>query len=235
MDSNRENLRISLKNSLISNLLFNERRQKDSIKLFEISDIYKKDPAFIQEKLLGIIISGRLGDNYNDFSKKLDHNYLNTLLNGELDSEPFQIIEISRDTIDTKKKDKIFYVEIKLDDIPEAFFSNLGNEVENLINFINYKPISEFPCSTRDLSFSISDLSNVNKVLKALDKISDEMIKKSFIFDFYKNKKTETIKVGYRFIFQSTSKTLSEKEINKKLNEIIKPIIMLDGVSIPGM
>ena len=37
LDSNRAYLRTSLGNSLVSNLLFNERRQKDSVKLFEIS------------------------------------------------------------------------------------------------------------------------------------------------------------------------------------------------------
>ena len=40
-------------------------------------------------------------------------------------------------------------------------------------------------------------------------------------FNFYKNKKTETVKLGYRFIFQSGSKTLSDEEINKKVNKII--------------
>ena len=43
LDSNRKFLRTSLKDSLIDNLLFNERRQKDSIKLFEISNIYNQD------------------------------------------------------------------------------------------------------------------------------------------------------------------------------------------------
>ena len=40
LDSNREFLRTDLKNSLIDNLLYNEKRQQDSIKLYEISDIY---------------------------------------------------------------------------------------------------------------------------------------------------------------------------------------------------
>jgi len=40
LDSNREYLRTNITNSLLENLIFNERRQKDSIKLFEISDIY---------------------------------------------------------------------------------------------------------------------------------------------------------------------------------------------------
>ena len=103
------------------------------------------------------------------------------------------------------------------------------------INFVNYKPISEFPSSTRDFSFSITNLSKVNEVIKILNNSSDEIIKKSFIFDFYKNEKTKTVKIGYRFIFQSDSKTLSDKEINDKVDEIISPVINLDGVSIPGM
>ena len=235
LDSNREFFRTSIKHSLISNLLFNERRQKDSIKLFEISDIYHKNSEIIQEKALGIIISGRAGHNYKNFSKKLDHKYLNQLLNGKLATEPFKIIEISRNDLDTKKKDKIFYVEIKIDDIPDSFFSSLDLFQESSVNFIKYKPISEFPSSTRDLSFSIINLSQVDKVLKILDDISDEIIKKSFVFDFYKNEKTGAVKLGYRFIFQASSKTLSDEEINKKVIEIIKPIIELQGVSIPGM
>jgi len=42
LDSNRNYLRTSLRDSLLENLLYNERRQKDSIKFFEISDLYTK-------------------------------------------------------------------------------------------------------------------------------------------------------------------------------------------------
>ena len=39
LDKNKSSIRTSLKDSLLENLLFNERRQKSSINLFEISDI----------------------------------------------------------------------------------------------------------------------------------------------------------------------------------------------------
>ena len=54
LDSNKNYLRTSLKNSLIENLLYNERRQKDSIKLFEISDIYTKDN--VAQKISNVLI-----------------------------------------------------------------------------------------------------------------------------------------------------------------------------------
>ena len=235
LDSNRENFRTCIKESLISNLLYNERRQKDSIKLFEISDIYIKNPDLKQKKVLGIIISGRMANDYLNFSKKLDQKYLNQLLNENSDNKYFKVIEISRNELDTKKKDKIFYVEVALDDIPELFFSGLDETDSKSVNFVKYIPISEFPSSTRDFSFSITNLSKVNEVIKILEGTSDSIIKNSFLFDFFKNEKTETVKLGYRFIFQSNSKTLSDEEINKKVDKIIAPIIELDGVSIPGM
>ena len=51
-----------MKNSLIDNLLYNEKRQKESIKLFEISDIYSidSDGEIVVNKYLGIIVSGRV-------------------------------------------------------------------------------------------------------------------------------------------------------------------------------
>ena len=69
LDSNREYLRTSLQSSLINNLLYNERRQKDSIKLFEVSNIYTNDYENIK-RVIGIIATGRVGKNYLDFSKK---------------------------------------------------------------------------------------------------------------------------------------------------------------------
>ena len=234
LDKNRENFRTSIKDSLIENLLYNERRQKDSIKLFEIADIYTKQTEVKQEKHLGIIISGRLGANYKEFSRKLDYKYLNQLLNTSLENANFQINEISRNNLDTKKKDKIFYAEIPINDISDTFFSSLS-ACKKDINFITYKPISDFPSSTRDFSFLITNLILVDKVIKCLENASDEIIKDSFIFDFYKNENTNSIKLGYRFIFQSQNKTLSDEEINKKVQDIINPIIKLDGVSIPGM
>jgi len=234
LDSNRNNFRISLKESLIENLLYNERRQKDSIKLFEISDVYTKDKEIKQQKKLGLIISGRQGHNYNDFSKKLDEKYLNNLLNENHDEGIFEITEIYRNNVDSKKKDKIFYVETLLEDIPMSFFLKLSTQQKS-IDFINYKPISEYPSSSRDFSFVIEDVQAVNEIIDMLNNISDEIIKDSFIFDFYKDDKRKITKLGYRFIFQSHQKTLSDLEINKKVHEILSPILEIDRVSIPGM
>ena len=146
----------------------------------------------------------------------------------------FEINEIPRSSLDTKKKDKIFYVEIALEDMPINFFSNLCSS-KKTINFVTYQPVSEYPSSTRDFSFSIDDLNKVNTVIALLEEASDDLVKDSFIFDFYKNDKTQIVKLGFRCIFQSNLKTLSDVEINNKVQEILDPILKIEGVSIPGM
>ena len=160
--------------------------------------------------------------------------YLQILLNDNLESDFFEVKEISALELDTKKKDKVFYVEVFIEDIPDTFFKSIKHK-ERTINFTKYKPISEFPSSSRDLSFTIKNLSSFNKVLNMLESIQDELVYKSFIFDFYKNEKQELIKLGSRIIFQSKYKTLSEEDINTKLNELIKPVLEIDGVFIEGM
>ena len=233
LDSNRQNFRTSLKESLIENLLYNERRQKDSIKLFEVSDIYSVENSSIRQvKKIGLIISGRLGNNYAEFSKKLDSKYLTNLLNEF--NKNFNIEEISRADLSTKKSDPIFYAEACVDDINSEFLK--GEEINKPdINFIKYNPVSQYPSSTRDFSFAITNLSKVSEIINYFEQLSDETIKNTFIFDFYKNIKTNSIKIGYRLVFQSTTKTLSEKDIQKKVTEVLDPVLKMDGVSIPGM
>ena len=234
LDSNRSNLRTSLKDSLIENLLYNERRQKDSIKLYEISDVYSKNPNINYQKKIGIIVSGRRGHNHIDFSKKLDSDYLNKLMNDNLSHPIFSIVEISRKDMDTKRKEKIFYIEACLDEIPSEFFCNIEIN-ENQVNFVQYKPISEFPSSSRDFSFSVTDHSKLDFLFDYFNELKADTLKSIYMFDFYKNHKLNEIKIGYRLTFQSLSKTLSDKEIDQKVDELLKPILKEAGISIPGV
>jgi len=234
LDSNRKNLRTSLKDSLIENLLFNERRQKDSIMLFEISDVYLNEEDIHQEKRLAIIVSGRRGHNHEDFSKKLDDIYLNEILNLNHNTSIFNIEEVNREDLKTKKKEKIYYIEVLVEDIPKALYLDKQSK-KDPVNFIKYQKVSEFPLSARDFSFSIKNLQQYNIVISYIEKFHDKNLKDFFIFDFYLNEKLGEIKVGIRLIFQSPLKTLSDEEIQNSIDKILKPIINLDGVFIPGL
>ena len=144
------------------------------------------------------------------------------------------IIQISRDKMDSKIKTKVFGLEINLNDILKEFkkYKIKSKSVEGCVQ---YQPISEYPSSTRDLSFSIENHLMVKKVIKKLESIDIINLRESYMFDFYENTKTNIIKIGYRFIFQSHDRTLTDQEIDSQINIIINSILSIDSVSLPGM
>tara|TARA_B100000963_G_C22637809_1_gene678566 strand:+ start:5613 stop:7523 length:1911 start_codon:yes stop_codon:yes gene_type:complete len=233
LDSNRRFIRTSLKNSLLENLLYNERRQQDSIKLFEISDIYYLKNNEIK-RYAGIIVSGRVDNNYLDFSKRLDDKFLQNFLKKYLnESAEYNCTKIPRDNLKSKSKNVIAYAEILLD---ESFNINYSDNA-NIINDLNFKytPISDYPSSIRDLSFSITEFSKRDQLQEYLLNFNDSLLKDVFIFDYFYNEKKMEIKIGFRFIFQSTKSTITELEVNNVMNKIIDFTSSIDGVSIPGL
>ncbi len=233
LDSNREFLRTDLKKSLINNLLYNERRQKDSVKLFEISDIYIQGKRS-KKKMLGIIASGRVGRNYEDFSKKINNNYLESILKEIMLEVSFNPENISRNELNSKSKNSVSYLEIELDEFSSKI-KNYQSFCKPPSTFIKYKPISEFPSSTRDISFSVKDPSRLNLLEDSILNYKHDLLKEVFIFDYYNNEKMREIKIGFRFIFQSNITTITDTEVSKVVDTIINKSVTIDSVTIPGL
>ena len=221
--------------SLIKNLEFNENRQHDSIKLFEISEVYSKNDDINAEKLASIIISGRKGQNYEDFSKKLDNNYiLNLFKLINIDIDINQIKEIDRNEVRNKIKNKIYFLEINVNDIPDeiSLYKSFRLDTDK-INFKKYKKISEYPSSFRDLSFLLSNEKLIIQLEELVLNYKSAYLKNAFIFDFYKKDKSN-IKIGVRLIFQSSHSTLTDKDIDIEISKFLKIITNLKGLSVPG-
>ena len=236
LDKNKNKIRTSLEDSLLENLLFNERRQKSSIKLFEISDIYSKNSnGVIQfKKVIGLIASGRVANNYKDFSRKVDTQFINSVFKDlRVDLSEYLSI-IDRQLLDTKRKEEIVFLEIPLEQF-EGFFNDedLEQSEENT-NFYRYKEISDYPSSARDFSFMVSNLDTINKISQKIFDFDSKILKDAFLFDFYENASKQQVKAAFRFIFQDFSKTLTDDEINQELEPLLSEILKLKNVSIPG-
>ena len=233
LDSNRNSIRNSLKGSLIKNLLYNERRQKDSIKLFEISDVYTKgDEKALLQKKLGIIASGRIGNNYEEFSRFINDLYLKNIVDSNLLVSDSIIENISRENLETKIKTPILFTEIDLKAITsQEEDASLLNQIKKEIK---YEKISEFPSINRDISFLIKNKEKIIALYELVNKFEDELLREKFIFDFYSDKKSNSTKVGYRFIFQSKEKTLTVNEVDVVLKKIIETITCDRDIEVPG-
>ena len=233
LDSNKPFLRTSLKNSLTENLLYNERRQKDSIKLFELSDVYSFEECLSKKRVLGIIVSGRVGKNYVDFSKTLNKEYLLSILSKYVRKDKIIFDNVSRDSINSKLKAQIIYLEIELDD----FNSDIQKYIElsePSTKFDKFKTVSEFPSSLRDLSFSIEEYSQSKVLENLILNYKNDLLKDCYVFDYYKNNKTQINKVGYRFIFQSQIKTITDEEVDTLIDDIISKCLKIKSVKLPG-
>ena len=234
LDSNRKYIRTNLKDSLLENLTFNEKRQKDSIKLFEISDIYLSDGSgqIEKKKMLGIIESGRIGHNRRDFSKKINKNFIQNIFCDFDEKLVDEIFKIARNNVDSKSKDEIFYLEIELSRLAPYFKDyELSNETNK---FVKYSDISEFPSSTRDLSVLVGRIEDIEIVSKIIDDHNASILVDRFLFDFYENKEKNQIKVAYRLIFQSKENTLGDKDVDKEMNKMVLKIIEIKNASVPG-
>jgi phenylalanyl-tRNA synthetase beta chain len=234
LDSNREFLRTNITNSLVDNLLFNERRQKDSIKLFEISDVYLSSNGINKKRKLSVVASGRVGLNYEDFSKKINKKYLTALFQEILPNEVFDFEILSRDLLDTKIKNEIVTLEVDIDRFSTNIlsFKEISKSPES---FAQFSPISDLPSSFKDISYSIKDYSKTQELQDLLLNYQSDIIKNVYIFDYFKNEKQEEIKIGFRFIFQSKKATLNSAEIELVYNELVIKSLKISGISIPGI
>ena len=151
IDINKKFIRQNLKDTLIDKMLFNEKRQKDSIKLFEISNLYSINDGETEErKVLGIVASGRIDKNFKDFSRKIDEKYISSILDS-MGVKDFKMSNISRENLNSKNKNKIVYVEVDLENINIDFLDNI-NITPAPKKFNIYKKISEYPSSIRDFA-----------------------------------------------------------------------------------
>jgi hypothetical protein len=187
-----------------------------------------------KKRKLSIIASGRVGENYKDFSKKINKKYLAILFQEILPNEVFDFKILSRDLLDTKIKNEIVSLEVDIDKFSDDIlcYEETSSTPDN---FNEYKPISDLPSSIKDISYSVKDFSKIKDLTDLLLNYQSDIIKHVFIFDYFKNEKTEEIKIGFRFVFQSKIATLTALEIDVIYNEIVNKSLDIKGITIPGM
>ena len=247
LDKQRSKMRVCITKSLKDNIVYNQNRQKDSIKLFEFSDIYTKER---NERKLSAIVCGRINKNYKEFNQQLDYSYLKGLIStifkellgkkpnfeegksGNYDlyekvyfngSHIGRIGGLSKNFVDSKVQTPVFSFEISIDDLE--------------ILEKKYQKTSDFPSSYRDLSFSLNSHNSLSNLANLMKKVSEEncLLTDTFIFDLFENRKLNILKVGYRLKFQSIEKSLTDEEIDKVMDSLMRDALLINGVDIEGL
>jgi hypothetical protein len=184
--------------------------------------------------MLSIIASGRVGLNYQDFSKKIDKKYLTAMFQEILPNEVFDFQILSRDSLDTKIKSEIIALEVDIERFSTDVLSYKEGS-QSPESFAQFNPISDLPSSTKDLSYLIKDFSKIRELENLFLSYQSDIVKNIFIFDYFHNEKAQEVKIGFRIVFQSKETTLTAAHIELVYNDLINQSLKIDGISIPGI
>ena len=88
---------------------------------------------------------------------------------------------------------------------------NLNND----INFIKYKPISEYPMIT-ETYLSISSIEIFDEVIALIEEVQLNHIKEKLIFDYFENKRIKHINLVTGLFFNQVM-TLSDNDVDQEM------------------
>ena len=111
--------------------------------------------------------------------------------------------------------------------VAQISLSRIFNQLDNSPRQISYQPVSNFPSSTKDLSFIFPTNINYRELIKEIKGVASNNLREINIFDIFQNTELEKKgkkSVSFHLIFQSSTKTLESKEIEKILENIIEKV-----------
>ena len=116
----------------------------------------------------------------------------------------------------------------------EEMFEDFSLERYPSVKEIKFKKVSEFPLIRRDLSFQTSHKERIDDLVRLIENYDNDILKETFMFDFYNDESKNLIKIGFRFIFQSSERTLTDSEVDNIIDDIVKSSFDIGDIKLPG-
>jgi len=207
-------LRPSLMPLLIKNIKEN-KKYFNEVRLFEIGRVFKKDKnKVIEKKKLGLVLFP------SDFYRL--KGIIETLLN------KLRISDVWYD--DESEKD--IRAEVKAGNELLGWVNDDGFEIdfEKIVELATeermYLPLSKYPSIIRDISLLVNQETKMVEVLNLINAAGGPLVRDVDLFDMYEGKGvTENRKsLAFRIIYQANNRTLTDQEVNKLQEKIIKTL-----------
>ncbi len=229
----------------LESISYNINRQGKDLKLFENGFAYSKDGKnYIEKRHISLLTTGNyLNENWKTKDIKCDYYYLKGIVNqlikrlgliqnniilNEIENEYckegleykinnnviLEIVELNNQTLEKFGiNQQVFYANI--------YFDNLFNVLKDNIL---YKPLAKHPEVRRDLALIIDEKVKFSELKNIAINSEKHILKSINIFDVYKGKNIEEGKKSYAlsFILQDEEKTLTDKQIEKTMGNILK-------------
>ena len=234
-----------LRNSLLPGLLralsFNERRGNYFVKMYELGNInsYSSKQTNISEQYKELMIVW-MGNKIKNWKHSLYQDIYT--IKGEIE-HLFNMINVKDFTF---KLDKYGSLDLYISNEKIGYLNKVSNSIKNsfdlnsdiyvssikidlLNNFysantIDYNKINSFPSINRDISILVDNKYSNEMIENVIYKNGGNDLIDISLFDLYKdeNLPKNSISLAYSLTFKSNNKTLTDKEIDKYMDNIIK-------------
>jgi len=243
-------LRQSLLHGALESLVLNQNRKQVNLKFFEFGTVYSLSsegivPGYVETRHLSLAITGKKeAENWNNTGNDTDFfilkGYVEAIfrlvnINVHLFTvEPFQSAVFSdglRYSFNNRElltlgllhasllksmdyKSPVFYAELNWDHLLQII-----PDAET-----KYRELSKFPEVRRDLALLLDTSVSFHQIEKLAYKTEKKLLRHVGLFDVYEGEKIEPGKQSYAlsFILQDEDKTLTDKEIDKVMERMIK-------------
>ncbi len=237
-------MRQSMLPGLLENTSYNINRRNSDIKLFEFGKIYEKTKEGYSENYqLAILLSGN--KNSENWSNPISKTNFYTLKGAVIQTlRRLGISEISEKPISDGNYSDAISIQFdgknlgvlgivdkkilkKMDVSQEVFFAQLNWDIIVEISTgmsLKFKDISKFPAVKRDLALLVDKNILYADLFQSAQNLKLDLLKSTSLFDVYEGDKLPEGKKSYAmsFMLQNEEKTLSDSEIEKAMNELIR-------------
>ncbi len=235
-------MRPSLLESGLEVLNYNINRKQQDLKIYEIGNIYAQDGIgkYKQASKVGIWITGNVQQqHWEQAAKKADVFYLKGIVElilqlcgahkYQLDITPEQIVyKRGKDilaTIEQISNQKLKSFDIK----QQVFYASI--DVEILVQIAEqaktqYKELPKFPNTKRDLAVVVDKSISYQQLIATVQKQKIDGLVNYDLFDIFESDKIGNDKksLALSFTFQLTDKTLTDVEVDAKIQQIIQAL-----------
>ena len=253
MTAEQEYLRPTLRANLLAALASNRRHEEGSIRLFELGKVYQPQPNDLPrepEILCGLLSGARRekswhgdGGSFDFFDAKGVVEGLCQQLNVTVDfvpgnDESLHPAKQAAVVLNGKGLGVIGELHPKVTeafDIAETAYLFEINVTELLPFTIDHKmfiPIPRFPATVRDVALIVDTSVSHQQVMDIIKSFS--LVNQVAIFDFYSGKQVPVGKksLAYRITYQSPTHTLTDEEVNKVQEQILKKLYQQLGAAL---
>ncbi len=248
----RSTLRYSVLASLLKIYEYNKARNSKDVAIFEIGKGFYKKEEYGEDKKLAVLMSGKyyLGiDNKKDVDfyvikgvaeEVLDYlgyaNRYSFVMPKQMPKQmhPGQTAEISvnNDIVGivgkvhpAVEKEDVYVLEINLDKL-----------LSKKTGKMKFKEISKYPEISKDLAILVDKNITSEEIAKLIKKSAGSLLTNIEIFDVYEGKNIPKDKrsIAYSLSFGTTSRTLTDEEVNNIMNKIIENLQNKIGAELRG-